>query len=83
MTTATIPFCLSCGRALIVASNGLTLCPTEDGPAPSLPILVDGEKMDDPFATVGNKTLFERAHDATHRSFVRNTYPEQFKGGAQ
>lgn len=81
MNTDIAPVCPDCGRLLIVTDNGLKLCPTEDGPSPSRPIILDGQKIDDPFAVAAAKSIFERSHDAAHRSMVRSTYPEQFNGG--
>lgn len=79
--TTNAPTCKDCGRLLIVTDNGLTLCPTEDGPAPSMPIVVDGEKMDDPFAASAAKSIFARLHDQAHDQRVDIWFPRGTPGG--
>ncbi|AXH50239.1 hypothetical protein SEA_MUSETTA_84 [Microbacterium phage Musetta] len=81
MNTQTAPVCPDCGRLLIVTDNGLTLCPTEDGPAPSMAIVLDGQKMDDPFAVGPGKNIFARQHDIAHDKRVDEWFPRGTPGG--
>lgn len=85
--------CPGCGQDLVIAKDGVTLCPTEDGVQPNETndtgllierdeiIVINGQKVQNPFSPTSRrvKTLFDRAHDVRFGQLRDAWYPEQKK----
>lgn len=73
--TETVPQCQDCGRFLIVAGNGLTMCPTEDRPeVRAEPIKLLGKEISNPFSPTQGKNIYNIMHDRAHAARIKEWY---------